>query len=102
MTACADCTGGRAAASLPGLMLARAAGTYALARTVPAARRARPLLRLGAYEPLRDPRVSECPSFRANERGPAGEVRAEPRWRTHASCAEFRAHQSLHVAGGFA
>ena len=32
-----------------------------------------------ACEPLRDPRVRECPFFRAHEGSPAGEARAPAR-----------------------
>ena len=53
----------------------RAATAFARSGTRPAgARVCTP--QLGAHEPLRDPGVSECPFFRANEGGPAGEVRA--------------------------
>ena len=53
----------------------RAATAFARSGTRPAGARVY-TPRPGAHEPLRDPGVSECPFFRANEGGPAGEVRA--------------------------
>jgi len=69
-----------------GFLLARAAGTLRTRSQDPATWRAeRDVPRSGVHEPLRDPRASACPFFRASEGCPAGEMRAGARQAEHSS-----------------